>query len=49
MALAGFQMEPVSLDVSKVCFEEVWDIPDTREKSRKIQSDTEWYDLGNEA
>ena len=46
MALAGFQMEPVSLDVSKVCFEEVWDIPDTREKSRKIQSDTEWCRSG---
>ena len=35
MALVGFQYEPVSLDVVKVCFEEEQDIPDTCEKSRK--------------
>ena len=41
MALVGFQYEPVSLDVSKVCFEEEQDISNTREKSRKSQSVTE--------
>ena len=42
MALAGFQYEPVSLDVNKVFFEEGQDIPNTREKSRKSKSVTEW-------
>ena len=32
MALVGFQYEPVSLDVAKVCFKEEQDIPNTREK-----------------
>ena len=45
MALVGFQYEPVSLDVNEVCFEEQ-DIPDTREKSRKSQSVTEWCRFG---
>ena len=43
MAFIGFQYETVSLDVNKVCFEEEQDIPNTREKSRKSQSVTEWY------
>ena len=42
MALVEFQYEPVSLDVNKVCFEEEQDIYNTREKSRKSQSVTEW-------
>ena len=46
MALVGFQYEPVSLDINEVCFEEEQDIPDTREKSRKSQSVTEWYRCG---
>ena len=41
MALVGFQYEPVSLDIAKVCFEEEQDIPNIREKSRKSQSVTE--------
>ena len=41
MDLLGFQYEPVSLDVSKVCFEEEQNIPKTREKSRKSWSVTE--------
>ena len=44
MALVGFQYEPLSLDVNKVCFEE--DIPNTREKSRKRQSVNEWCRCG---
>ena len=46
MTLVGFQYEPVSLDVSEVCFEEEQDISNTREKSRKIQSVTEWCRYG---
>ena len=49
MALEGFQYEPVapvSLDVNKVCFDEEQDIPNTREKSRKSQSVTEWCRCG---
>ena len=42
MALVGFQYEPVSLDVNKVCFEEEQDIPNMHEKWRKNQSITEW-------
>ena len=42
MTLVGFQYEPVSLDVNKVCFDEEQDIPNTCEKSRKNQSITEW-------
>ena len=38
MALAGFQYEPVSLDVHEVCFEEEQDLRNTGEKSRKSQS-----------
>ena len=42
MALVDIQYEPVSLDVNKVCFEEEQDIYNTREKSRKSRSVTEW-------
>ena len=42
MTLVEFQYEPVSLEVNKVCFEEEQDIYNTREKSRKSQSVTEW-------
>ena len=42
MALVGFQYKSVSFDVNKVCFEEEQDIPNTREKSRKSRSITEW-------
>ena len=38
MALVGFQYEPVSLKVNKVCFDEEQDILNTREQSRKRQS-----------
>ena len=43
LVLVGFQHKPVSLDVNKVCFDEEHDIPNTREKSSKSQSVTEWY------
>ena len=46
MALVGFQYDPVSLDVNKVCFEEEQDISNTREKSRTTQSVTEWCRRG---
>ena len=46
MVLVGFQYEPVSLDVNEVYFEVEQDIPNTREKSRKIQSVTEWCKCG---
>ena len=42
MALVGFQYEPVSLDVNKICLEEEQDITDTRETPGKSQSVTEW-------
>ena len=42
MDLAGFQYEPVTLDVNGVCLEEEKDIPNPREKLRKRQSVTEW-------
>ena len=42
MALVEFYYEPVSLFLNKVCFDEEEDIPNTREKSRKCQSITEW-------
>ena len=32
MTLTGFQYEPVSSGVSRVCFDEEQDIPNTREK-----------------
>ena len=38
MALVGFQYEPVSLKVNKVCVDEEQDILNTREQSRKRQS-----------
>ena len=38
--------EPVSSDVNEVCFEEEQDIFNTREKSRKSQSVTEWSGCG---
>ena len=46
MALVGFWYEPVSLDVNKVCFDEEQDIPNTRKKSRKSQSVSEWCRCG---
>ena len=46
MALVGFQYEPVSLDVNEVCFKEEQDISNTREKSKKRQSVTEWWRCG---
>ena len=46
MVLVGFQYEPVSLDVNRVCFEEEQDTPNTPEKSRKGQSITEWCKCG---
>ena len=46
MALVGFQHEPVTLDVNEVCFEEEQDIPNTRKKTRKSQSVTEWCRCG---
>ena len=46
MAFVGFQYEPVSLDVSKVCFDEEQDIPNTHEKSRKSQSVSECLGCG---
>ena len=46
MALVGFQHEPVSLDVNEVCFEEEQDIPNAREKSRKILSVKGWCRCG---
>ena len=46
MALVGFRYELVSLDVNEVCFEEEQDISNTREKSRKSQSVTEWCRYG---
>ena len=46
MTLVRFQYEPVSLDVNYVCFEEEQYIPNTREKSRKSQSVTEWSVCG---
>ena len=42
MVLLGFQYEPVSLDLNEVCFHEEQDTSNTREKSRKSQSVTEW-------
>ena len=42
MALVAFQYEPVNLDLNEICFEEVQNIPNTREKLRKGQSVTEW-------
>ena len=46
MALVGFQYEPVSLDVNEVCFGEEQDILNTREKSWKSQSVTQWCRCG---
>ena len=46
MTLVGFQHDPVSLDVNKVCFEEEQDIPNTHEKSITSQSVTEWCRCG---
>ena len=46
IALVGFQYEHVSLDVNEICFEEEQDIPNTREKSRKSKSITEWCRCG---
>ena len=39
MALVGFKYE----EVNKICFVEEQDMPNVREKSRKIHSFTEWY------
>ena len=46
MASVGFQYEPESLDVNKVCFEKEPDISKTSEKSRKSKSVTEWSSCG---
>ena len=46
MALVGFQYEPVSLDVDKVCFEKEQNIPNTCQKSRNVQIVTEWCRCG---
>ena len=46
MALVRFQHETVSLDVNEVCFDDEQDIPNTREKSRKIQTVAEWCRCG---
>ena len=46
MILVGFQYKPVSSAVNKVCFNEEQDIPNTRKKSRKSQSVTEWCRCG---
>ena len=48
MVLLGFQYETVSLDENEVCFEEEQDIPNTREKSRKIKALLNGVDVGNE-
>ena len=42
----GSRMEPVSLDVNEVCFEEEQDIPNTHQNSRNYQGNTEWYRCG---
>ena len=42
MTLMRFQYEPLGLEVNKVCFDEEPDILNTREKSSKSQSVTEW-------
>ena len=47
MASVGFQYEPASLDVNKVCFDEEQDIPKKRENQEKSQSVTEWFNVGN--
>ena len=47
MALAGFQYEPVSLNVNEVCFEEEQDTPNTLEKSWKIKALLNGVDVGN--
>ena len=47
MTLVGFQYEPVSLDVNKVCFDEKQDIPNTREKSEKVKVLLNSVDVGN--
>ena len=39
-------MKPVSLDVNEVCFEEGQNIPNSSQKSKKIQSVTEWCRCG---
>ena len=46
MALVGFHYEPASLDIDKLCFDKEQGIPNTREKSRKIKSVTEWCRYG---
>ena len=38
MSLAGFQYEPVGLDVNEICFDVDQNIPNTPEKSRKIKN-----------
>ena len=39
-------MKPVDLDVNEVCFEEGQNIPNSSQKSKKIQSVTEWCRCG---
>ena len=46
MALVGFHYEPVSLDIDQVCFDKEQGIPNSRERSRKMKSVTEWCRCG---
>ena len=46
MTVVGFLDEPVSVDVNEVCFDQEQDIPNTREKSKKSLSVTEWCRCG---
>ena len=46
MALVGFQYEPVSLDVSKVYFEEEQDIP--KKNQEKVKAFLNRVNVGNE-
>ena len=46
MAFVGFQYESVSLNVNEIHFDEVQDISDTYEKSRKSKSISEWCRCG---
>ena len=49
IALVRFQYEPVSLDVTEVCFEEKQDIPDIHVKNqRKVKALQNVVDVGNE-
>ena len=47
MDLAGFQYDPVSLDVNKVWFGEELHIPNMRENQEKVKSLLNGADVGN--